>query len=399
MNYLSDFDLISFDINEDKKRVKSLHETKLLDTQPEYKFDKITKLTKSIFKVPIVLISLVDEKRQWFKSCIGLDLVETNRKDSICSLTIKNDEILLIKNTHEDTRVNKNSFVVGHPFIKFYAGYPIHNVDNYKIGALCIIDTKERNFTNEESEQLKTLAEFIDNEIKMADYIKSLNEKNDLIDKEVSLKTTIMAAIHHDIINEISPGLTYGNLLVSKYSSDNLVKKINISLKNTKLYADNILDICKKDLNVLRVKMEILMIRQLIFQINDVYNNINYNIEYSGIIYCDKIKIIRVLNNLIHNSNKFIPLINGKITVSISLQNQYVQFSVEDNGKGVPDNEINNLFKLCSNESSSNGIGLYSCKLMIELHNGKIWYERKNNKTYFIFIIPFLCIDKYNKTL
>lgn len=388
MDFISEYDLLTFDKIEDNKRVKSLKNLNLLDTEPEYKFDTITKLTKNIFNVPIVLISLVDEKRQWFKSCIGLNILETDRKDAFCSLTIKHDEILIIHDAEIDERVNKSFYVNNPPYIKFYAGFPIHNIDNYRIGTLCIIDTVKRNFTKKEEEQLIILAGFVDNEIKMINYINKLNEKNKLIDNEIIFKNTIMATIHHDIINELSPSISYASLLKDKYKNEHFIKKLNVSLKNTKLYADNILDICKNDLHVLQVKMEICMIRHILYHVNDAYNNIEYNVQYSGTIYCDKIKIIRVLNNLINNSNKFISQNNGKIILHIFIKSEFIHFVVEDNGKGVAENEIKNLFKFCIDKNTTNGIGLYNCKLLIELQNGKIWYERINNNTCFHFTIP-----------
>jgi len=151
--------MIKPDIPKDEKqRIKTLRSLNILDTSPEERFDRLTRMAKRMFGVPIALVSLVDEKRQWFKSCIGLSVSETSRDISFCGHAILGDEIFIISDTVKDDRFADNPLVLNEPHIRFYAGCPLRYVDGSKLGTLCIIDKKPRNLDAEDMEVLKDLA-------------------------------------------------------------------------------------------------------------------------------------------------------------------------------------------------------------------------------------------------
>ncbi|WP_394189665.1 sensor domain-containing diguanylate cyclase [Pseudoalteromonas atlantica] len=139
-------------------RLAMLRSLNLLDTLPEESFDRVTRLAKYIFDVPIALITLVDGQRQWFKSCIGLDVNETPREISFCGHTILDESSLIVNDTLNDSRFADNPLVTGHPHIRFYAGHPITLSDGIRIGTLCIIDSKPREFSAKDIQALKDLA-------------------------------------------------------------------------------------------------------------------------------------------------------------------------------------------------------------------------------------------------
>lgn len=121
-------------------RLDALRALNILDTSPEERFDRLTRLAKRLFDVPIALVSLVDVDRQWFKSCVGLDASETPRDISFCGHAIVGDEILMIRDTLVDERFHDNPLVTGAPHIRFYAGCPLRVPNGSKIGTLCLID-------------------------------------------------------------------------------------------------------------------------------------------------------------------------------------------------------------------------------------------------------------------
>ncbi len=90
-------------------RIKTLRELNLLDTSSDERFDRLARITQHLFDVPMVLISLIDSDRQWFKSAIGIDIRETPRSISFCGHTIIEKEILVVNDTHLDHRE-----VIGH---------------------------------------------------------------------------------------------------------------------------------------------------------------------------------------------------------------------------------------------------------------------------------------------
>lgn len=153
------------DIPQDEPiRLETLRSLNVLDTLPEERFDRLTRLAKRMFGVPIALVSLVDENRQWFKSCICLGASETSRDISFCGHAILGNEVFIIPNAKEDQRFADNPLVMGDPNIRFYAGCPLA-LNGQKLGTLCIIDQKPRHFEKEDIEALKDLASMAEREL------------------------------------------------------------------------------------------------------------------------------------------------------------------------------------------------------------------------------------------
>lgn len=153
------------DIPQDEQtRLETLRSLDVLDTPPEDRFDRLTRLARRLFGVPIALVSLVDENRQWFKSCIGLDARETSRDISFCGHAILGDEVFIIPDTLEDERFADNPLVLDDPKIRFYAGCPL-SLNGHKLGTLCIIDQQPRRFEKEDIEALRDLASMAEREL------------------------------------------------------------------------------------------------------------------------------------------------------------------------------------------------------------------------------------------
>ncbi|CAI8716073.1 Diguanylate cyclase [Pseudomonas sp. IT-P2] len=156
-------------------RVQVLQDLKLLDSAPEERFDRLTRLAKRLFNVPIALVTLVDKDRQWFKSCVGLGVTETPRDVSFCAHAILQDELLLVPDAREDERFHDNPLVIGDPNIRFYAGYPLTVPNGNKMGTLCLIDTRPRDLDEEERALLRDLAGMAEQEL-MAVQMASMDE-------------------------------------------------------------------------------------------------------------------------------------------------------------------------------------------------------------------------------
>ncbi|MFA0087751.1 sensor domain-containing diguanylate cyclase [Vibrio sp. 10N.261.51.F12] len=149
----------------DDYRVKVLRKLKILDTPNEERFDRVTRLAKRMFNVDIALVSLVDEDRQWFKSCVGLEANETGRDISFCGHAILGDEPFIIPDAMADERFCDNPLVDGEPNIRFYAGVPLKLPEGIKIGTLCIIGREPRHFSDQDVHDLIDLAKLAENEL------------------------------------------------------------------------------------------------------------------------------------------------------------------------------------------------------------------------------------------
>ena len=147
------------------QRVKTLKSLNILDTLPEERFDRLTRMSKRLFDVPIALVSLVDENRQWFKSCMGLDVSETPRDISFCGHAILGSEVFVIPDATKDLRFADNPLVADAPDIRFYAGCPLKSLNGSSLGTLCIIDREPREFSKEDIEALKDLAAMVEQEL------------------------------------------------------------------------------------------------------------------------------------------------------------------------------------------------------------------------------------------
>jgi len=151
--------------SDEQKRLQALRALKILDTPPEERFDRVTRLAKRLFDVPIVLISLVDENRQWFKSRQGLDAEETPREISFCGHAIVDDSAMVVEDASHDERFFDNPLVTGDPRIRFYAGHPLASVNGSKLGTLCIVDRAPRVLSDEDIKLLKDLASMVEAEL------------------------------------------------------------------------------------------------------------------------------------------------------------------------------------------------------------------------------------------
>lgn len=147
------------DLAAEQRRLQSLQGYDVLDTPPEAGFDELTHLAAHWLDMPIALISLVDEQRQWFKSRFGLEVSETPRDVSFCGVTIKHpQQMLIVPDAQLDARFRDSPLVTGEPHIRFYAGVPLVMPDGNALGTLCVIDRRPRTLTPHQRETLTLLA-------------------------------------------------------------------------------------------------------------------------------------------------------------------------------------------------------------------------------------------------
>ena len=147
-------------------RQQAVEETGLLDQSREERFDRLTRLAKQHFGVPIVLVTLLDDDRQRFKSCQGLDICDTSRGDSFCGHAVFNEQTLVVKDATANPQFHDNPLVTGPPHIRFYAGAPFRSPSGYYLGTFCIIDTLPRQFSSDGESALHDFAGMIEEQLK-----------------------------------------------------------------------------------------------------------------------------------------------------------------------------------------------------------------------------------------
>ncbi len=152
--------------DDEAERVAALRRLGILDTPPEERFDRHTRIASALFRVPIALVSLVDADRQWFKSCFGTDVCESSRETSFCAHAIAgNTNLLVVPDALQDERFRDNPLVSDGPRIRFYAGSVLHSPEGKRIGTLCILDVRPRNLSEEERRLLGDVAAAVEAEL------------------------------------------------------------------------------------------------------------------------------------------------------------------------------------------------------------------------------------------
>lgn len=164
-------------------RQAALNKTALLDSLPEERFDRLTRLASVALGADVALISLIDADRQWFKSRHGLETPETPRDQAFCSHTIMSNEIMVVPDATKDPRFSENPLVTSDPHVSFYAGAPLITKDGHALGTLCVFDRKPRHsFDDDDKQTLADIAETVMFEIEAGaqeQVIKDLNLVNE----------------------------------------------------------------------------------------------------------------------------------------------------------------------------------------------------------------------------
>jgi two-component system, NtrC family, sensor kinase len=182
------------------QRLDALARYQILDTEAEICFDDLTALAAQICGTPIALVSLVDRDRQWFKSRVGMAVVETPRDLAFCAHAIaRPDELLLVPNALEDERFVDHPLVTSDPNIRFYAGAPLVTSDGHALGTLCAIDRRPRDLTPQQQEALKALGRQVISQLELRRSAQAIQERNQQLHQAL---TTLQRTQAHLIQSE-----------------------------------------------------------------------------------------------------------------------------------------------------------------------------------------------------
>jgi GAF domain-containing protein len=146
---------------DEERRLAALQSYGVLDTPPEDRFDRVTGMVSAVLGAPIVLVSLIDEDRQWFKSRCGLATEQTARDVSLCGHAIMSDEPLVVPDATADARFADNPLVLGPPHLRTYLGAPLIAPCGARIGTLCAIWSEVTPVTDDQVDKMRSFASIV----------------------------------------------------------------------------------------------------------------------------------------------------------------------------------------------------------------------------------------------
>ena len=369
----------------------------ILDTLPESDYDNITKIAAEICGTPISLISLIDDKRQWFKSHHGLDATETPKEYAFCGHAINTpNDVFIVQDARKDERFHDNPLVTGDPHVIFYVGVPLVSEAGLPLGTLCVIDHKPNLLSQSQISSLSALSNQVINLLELRKSkqqlertIMELEEKNEGLERFAvvaahDLKTPLinissLAQLFQNQYKDIldSEGLEMLEMIIG--SSGNLIGLIDGLLQYSK--SESLLREGKSDI-------ELQMLR------TDLEGLFNYDHQLKLVLKSDLTKIKahktalhQILINLITNAIKYHDKETVEIELGVSESDTHFLFYVKDNGPGIETIHQERIFKIFEKLAATdkfgvrgNGIGLATVKKIVEKLGGAIRVESELGK-------------------
>lgn len=391
--------------DKERERIKDLESYSILDTLPESDYDDLTAIAAEICGTKISLVSLIDNKRQWFKSHHGLDTSETPREFAFCAHAINDqDNIFIVQDARRDERFHDNPLVTGEPSVIFYAGVPLISDDGLPLGTLCVIDDKPKLLSQSQINSLKALSHQImnilnlrKNKLILEKTLMSLEEKNQELERFASVAA-------HDLKSPLVGISSMAKLFSKNYDSiidakgRKMLNLIESSSNKLGSLIDGLLEYSKSE-SVLKEKKSKINLKDLK---KDIIGLFNYDHELTLIlktsineVVTNRAALDQILINLIANAIKYNDKKNIEIEIGVSSSDTHYEFYVQDNGPGIAleyQEKIFRIFEVMANKDrfgrSGNGIGLATVKKIVENSGGFVKVELEIEKgAKFIFTL------------
>ncbi len=407
--------------NYERERVSALQRYQILDTPPDGAFDSITELLSQLLDVPIVIASLVDTDRIWFKSHHGVAVSEIGREPGLCASAILGNEPYIISDTRLDPRSLTNPLVAGEFGLRFYAAVPLQTHDNFNLGTLCCLDFKPRTLTKAQIAVIESLAKVIMDQMELRlaarrvdELHQNLLESHETVQiqaeallkaKELAEDTTMkksafLANMSHEIRTPMNGVLGMLDLLrdtkltptqlnwveTAHRSGETLLEIINDILDFSKLESGKF-EVEQVDFNLVDLVEDICALLANRAHVKGLELNCLVPIPMPLLWRGDPMRIRQVLTNLIGNAVKFTE--QGEVSVSISQPTvtNGLRFEVRDTGIGISAEAQVCLFNPFSQADSAtsrlyggSGLGLSISKKLVEFMEGAIGVDSASGK-------------------
>ncbi|MBM1107431.1 GAF domain-containing protein [Aurantibacter crassamenti] len=389
----------------ENERLKELESYAILDTISETEYDNITAIASEICGTQISVISLIDDKRQWFKSSHNIDATETPKDLAFCAHAINDqDNVLVVQDARLDERFHDNPLVIGEPNVIFYAGVPLISDNGLPLGTLCVIDSKPKLLSQSQIRSLTALANQVmiilnlrKTKIALEKTQRNLEEKNQELERFAFLAA-------HDLKSPLEHISGFSKLLIKNYAhqfdedGSKMLNMISQSSEKLKILITGLLDYSRSDTVLLEEKSQI-NLNDLVNDISGLFsfeNEMNLKLSSSiDAVHTNKTALDQILINLVTNAIKYSDKEKVAIELGVSESETHYKFYVKDNGPGISSahhDKIFQIFKIMTIKDkfgiTGNGIGLATVKKIVEKSGGEINVEsEKGNGAKFIFTL------------
>lgn len=377
----------------EEERIEALESYDILGSMPENDFDELTHLAAQICQTPIALITLVDEKRQWFKSMLGLETKETPREQAFCAHTIMTTEPMVVPNARQDSRFASNPLVTGDPSIVFYAGVPLLNEDGYALGSLCVIDKKEKDLTQHQLKSLKILGKQVITQMELRRKLARLEKTNASLLETNAFVQKFASTAAHDLKNPLSSIMLTSQALqmrLSKSSDEKSKSLAELNINSTKrmlTMVDEMLEYSSAPSTLLTNQINVdlnSLLKSVVALIEKPYGlKINLpTVDHA--ITCSAVAMEQIFLNLLTNAVRYNDKEEGVINIQFREEGDFYNFKVTDNGMGIAEKNLERIFhkEVTLNvidrfNQRGTGLGLYTVKALVEKLQGKIRVESR----------------------
>ena len=404
----------------DPPRLAALKSLGLVDTRPESGFDRLTELASQVFNAPVALVSLVDDRRQFFKSCIGLPEPymmsrETPLSHSFCKHVVETGEPLILSDAREHDQF-KSNLAVRDLGVIAYAGIPLMSPDGHRLGSFCVIDDTARQWTEEEIRILRCMANCIETEIASKDRLAKQSLELQQAAEVARRKNVFLAQLSHELRNPLSPILNAAQMLCEGRFEESekltIYEMLQDQTRQVVRMVNDMLDIARVEQGKIRlVKTPVDLHTVVKSSVNAVTSSAiehghSINVqqcEQPLIVLGDFDRLVQIVNNLLTNACRYTPN-GGEICVNSNLKNGEATICVTDNGVGIPADQIGDVFKVFNQAETTEqsrqglGLGLAIAKQLAKLHGGSVSVKSDgvNLGSEFRITLPLCGDDKLN---
>jgi signal transduction histidine kinase len=367
------------------ERVAALRAMPLLDTLPEERFDRITRLAQHLFDVPMAMVSLVDADRQWAKSRVGDIPQESARELSFCSYAVDTGQPLYVPDAAADPRFAGNPAVTGAPHIRFYAGWPFAAPSGHLVGTLCVLDRVPRWLTARQRQELGELAAWVELECAVV----QVNQWEQAAERA---RRDFVSMVSHELRTPLTSIHGSLELIASGRFGDvppQVGKLVGIAVRNTDRLvrlSQDVVDLHQMVRGQLRLRLDDVALPDIVEQAADAVRDVAEHAAIPVDVICDEPatvrgdadRLVQVVTNLLVNAVRVSPP-GETVTVRCGMDGARAQLEVRDHGPGVPQGQLDEIFEPFvqfelpgQRRTGGAGLGLAIARGIVEAHGGRI---------------------------